>query len=167
MMNFNDLLSSFSEGFGQGSSFDFKQFQQKPIEEYSQITPEHWDLFTQSQASLPKRTPDEIRFLEEPLQDHEIVNIDTILGNTYFTYFDSTEKELNCKIRDGKVGDVRCMGFLGNKGNKVTIVTEDKTTFSITEKYPFMNLRFTKEGWIIAEKYIEPVQKKKKHASRY
>jgi hypothetical protein len=116
--------------------------------------------------TFDKKIPEEIKVESTELDGSEVVNSDTILANTFFTYFDSSIKPLSCIIRDTKPGEVRCLGMLSSGTYDVTITTENKKKFVITASSPFLNLYYVKDvGYVESEPMSRQERKKlsKKH----
>lgn len=78
-------------------------------------------------------------------ENYEVVSSDIVLGSTYFTYFDSSKKPIKCTIRDMRPGEMRCMGLIGSRCHDVTIITENKKSFILTNEQPFLNLVYMKD----------------------
>jgi hypothetical protein len=117
------------------------------------------DWWSGNHQNLDRKISEEIKIDLTELDGTEIINSDTILANTFFTYFDSSLKPLNCIIRDTKPGEVRCLGLLSSGTHNVTITTENKKKFTITASSPFLNLYYVKDVGYVEE---DPESKKTK-----
>ena len=123
------------------------------------------DFWKSELVDVKKKTVEENKLFVSTLKDHEVISTDTVLGNTNFTYFNSSEKPLRCIIPDVKAGEIRCMGLMSSEGYPVTIITRDKKEFTINKENPFLNLFFVKDVG-----YVENIDnlddRKMKHFNR-
>jgi hypothetical protein len=140
MLTLNDNLN-------ENKDDHFDNFSLNQQNDFFQMPQINFNDFFKSFA-VEKKTKDDIRFESIAfLKDHEIINTDTVIGNTYFVYFDSTNKELNVILRDGKIGDIKCMALISNDCFDVNITDERKNKFKIAKKHPFLNLYYLPKGW--------------------